>query len=360
MILKIDSDTVNIIIPVYNVEKYLPKCIESAINQTYKNLRIILVDDGSTDSCPLICDEYAKTDERICVIHKENSGSASARNVGIDYIYQNGKGGYIYFLDSDDYIENNLIEKCVNTIEKEKCDFVIFNNIMEDEAGEKVYFVLLKPAVYSFKNDRQRFRYISEIIANGLNGAWSSWNRLFRTDFIINNNLKYPYYRIAEDLVFVMEAALYQTKIATIADTLYHYVQHSNSVMNSTKVMPYDKIIELYSYFEEYTIKNGYGALIKKEGPFIFSRLLLYEISKLNGNLAGKIENFIREIDNEKNLKLVQRWFNEASLHKLKLLKKTGVMNALQICIMADELTDKRLRKNKLYIVLQKMWNSFR
>ena len=114
---------VSIVIPVYNVEAYLKECVDSAIKQTYKNLEIILVDDGATDSCPEICDVYAQSDKRIKVIHRENGGLSAARNTGMDA----STGEYIYFLDSDDYIELKAIEKLVNTIETEKADFVFFD-----------------------------------------------------------------------------------------------------------------------------------------------------------------------------------------------------------------------------------------
>lgn len=105
---------VSIIVPVYNVEKYLEKCIESIINQTYSNLEIVLSDDGSTDNSPSICDEYALKDSRIRVIHKSNGGLSDARNAALDII----SGKYITFIDSDDYIEKEAIEILVNAMTK--------------------------------------------------------------------------------------------------------------------------------------------------------------------------------------------------------------------------------------------------
>ena len=98
---------ISVIIPVYKVEKYLNKCVDSVLNQTYKNLEIILVDDGSPDKCPEICDEYAKKDDRIKIIHKQNGGLSDARNVGIE----KSTGEYITFIDSDDYVDSNYIEQ---------------------------------------------------------------------------------------------------------------------------------------------------------------------------------------------------------------------------------------------------------
>ena len=108
-----ESKLVSVIIPVYNVERYLKKCIDSILNQTYKNLEIILVDDGSTDCSSKICDEYAKNDTRILVIHKANGGQSEARNIGIS----ESKGEYIFFVDSDDYIEYNAIETMLEIAE---------------------------------------------------------------------------------------------------------------------------------------------------------------------------------------------------------------------------------------------------
>ena len=115
---------VTVIIPVYKTEKYLGDCIKSVVEQTYKNLEIILVDDGSPDNCPVICDEWAKKDSRIKVIHKQNGGLSDARNAGID----KSTGEYILFLDSDDYYENhNHIELLCNEDDKNNSDLVCFN-----------------------------------------------------------------------------------------------------------------------------------------------------------------------------------------------------------------------------------------
>ena len=117
---------VSIIIPIYNVEKYLRKCVDSVICQTYKNLEIILVDDGSPDSCPEICDSYVDLDSRIKVIHKQNGGLSDARNTGIDM----SSGEYITFVDSDDYIENDMIEILISTLEENHCDISTCNNLI--------------------------------------------------------------------------------------------------------------------------------------------------------------------------------------------------------------------------------------
>ena len=120
---------ISVIIPVYNVEKYLNKCVDSIVNQTYKNLEIILVDDGSPDNCPQMCDDWSEKDGRIRVIHKMNGGLSSARNAGIDIM----QGQYVMFIDSDDYIELNAVEIMLSNIDKYSCDVCICNNSHVDK-----------------------------------------------------------------------------------------------------------------------------------------------------------------------------------------------------------------------------------
>ena len=120
------SPKISIIVPVYKVEKYIHKCIDSILNQTFKDFELILVDDGSPDNCGKICDEYAKKDSRVIVIHKENGGLSSARNSGLDI----ARGDYIGFVDSDDYIENDMYELLYNLCEENNCDISSCSSII--------------------------------------------------------------------------------------------------------------------------------------------------------------------------------------------------------------------------------------
>ena len=127
-----EEELISVIVPVYNVEKYLEKCIDSIINQTYQNLEIILVDDGSTDGSGKICDEYSRKDNRIKVIHKENGGLSDARNIGI----KNANGGLIGFIDSDDYITENMFEVLQKDLRKYNADISSCDIQNVNEAGE--------------------------------------------------------------------------------------------------------------------------------------------------------------------------------------------------------------------------------
>ena len=128
------NELISVIVPVYNVEEYLPKCIESIINQTYKNLEIILVDDGSTDNSGRICDEYAKKDDRIIVFHKENGGLSDARNCGIDA----ATGDWVQFVDSDDYIHQTMVEKMYSSCKRNQTKLAVCGRVdVNAETGEE-------------------------------------------------------------------------------------------------------------------------------------------------------------------------------------------------------------------------------
>ena len=126
-----ENKLVSVIIPIYNMENFLVKCLDSVRCQSYQNLEIILVDDGSTDKSALLCDCFAEIDSRIYVIHKENGGLGSARNAGLE----RASGEYIYFLDSDDYIEQVLIERAVEALERTESDWCGFWAVREDQKG---------------------------------------------------------------------------------------------------------------------------------------------------------------------------------------------------------------------------------
>ena len=124
---------ISVIIPIYNVEPYLPRCVDSVLNQSYQDIEVILVDDGSPDRCPEICDQYAKNDKRVTVIHKSNGGLSSARNAGLNYLL---KGNYISFLDSDDWLDEDTYSYCMNLIERRNAQAIQFcMRLVSDEAN---------------------------------------------------------------------------------------------------------------------------------------------------------------------------------------------------------------------------------
>ena len=211
----IEKDKISIIVPVYNVEKFLIQCVESITNQTYKNIEIILVDDGSTDNSGKICDELATKDERIKVIHKENAGVSCARNVGMDA----ATGEYLMFPDSDDFLFENSCEVLVNKIKSEKADFVIGNYSNCNEDGtlwEKPVFNKEKYKEFrlSIKDCRDSFFVMNS----------AAWNKIFNHEFILKIGARFAEgYTIAEDAMFTTYCFIKSKKVFYLPDIIYAY-----------------------------------------------------------------------------------------------------------------------------------------
>ena len=227
-------EKISIIVPVYKVEKYLDRCVESIVNQTYKNLEIILVDDGSPDNCPQMCDKWAKKDSRIKVIHKQNGGVSSARNIGLD----NATGEYIQFADSDDYLELNACELLINNMKETNADWVIanFNRI-----GSKFHQTEIIEKVMD--NNFNTFKYMYEKRING-----GIWNKLYLKSLIkfkFNENQK-----ISEDFIFNCEYLQNCRKISFINDYIYNYISNDDSAIHSFSKTCYDDLCLVCDYIE--------------------------------------------------------------------------------------------------------------
>ena len=178
------EDKVTIIVPVYNAEKYLEKCIKSLINQTYNNLEIILIDDGSLDKSWNICNNFAKKDTRIKVYHKENGGVSSARNWGLS----NSSGKYILFVDSDDWLEDNMIEILYREIEEQKVDVSICNFFCNDEKSQKINDKTNNKIISDDRKEKIKYLFEESLFGGYL------WNKLIRKsiigDIVFDENVK--------------------------------------------------------------------------------------------------------------------------------------------------------------------------
>lgn len=268
------SPVISIIVPVYNVEKYLKRCIESIIYQTYKDFEVILINDGSTDRSGLICDEYSKIDKRIKVVHKRNEGVSSARNCGID----STRGKYILFIDSDDYIEKNLLKIISEALEEEYdliyfgyyMDFISENRSLEMKCRNSLY--------YSNKDFLKDYKYFR---GNYLFGY--VWNKLFRAEVIKNNNIYFEINTFPEDLFFTFEAIKKCNKIKSLNYSLYHYIHRNNLTLSKQKRDKYEITKTIYKrtvgFLKEldcYNINAAYveGTHIEDLISYIYSELM--------------------------------------------------------------------------------------
>ena len=233
---------ISIIIPVYKVEKYLEKCIQSVINQTYENLQIILVDDGSPDNCGKICDEYAKKDHRIEVIHKSNGGLSDARNKGLEI----AKGEYIGFVDSDDYIEADMYEVLYNLLKQYNADVSICNFYTVSQGK-----ISIKNADNGI-NEYNRIEILKEILLDK-NIQSYAWNKLYKKELF--DEIKYPIGKKYEDIGTTFYLLEKCNKVVVTGKSEYYYINRQDSIVNnvteSTITDYIELIIQRYDYLEE-------------------------------------------------------------------------------------------------------------
>lgn len=216
---------ISVIIPVYRVEQYLNRCVQSIIKQTYSNLEIILVDDGSNDNCPKLCDHWAKEDDRIFVIHKRNGGLSDARNVGLEA----ATGDYILFVDSDDYIDTNMCSRLVHTAEKHESDMVICSFVWSYPEKNIIQSMLTGNKIQSFSNiELLKIYFINKTVELTV-----AWNKLYRKKlFFTEERIRYPVGRLHEDEFTTFRLIYASKKITIIPDALYYYVQRNASIMS--------------------------------------------------------------------------------------------------------------------------------
>lgn len=244
------NNKISIIIPIYNVEKYLKRCLDSVVNQTYKYIEIILVNDGSPDNCGKICDEYAKIDSRIKVIHKENGGLSSARNAALDIV----SGEYIMFVDSDDWISENSLEQLNEYINMDY-DIINFKFSFVEEKTENI-IEFNGRTENSYECDL--LSYIDKLFSGELD--FFIWNKLYKRDLF--DGVRFPEGRNYEDLATIYKLYFKAKSIIVTDFTLYYYwLGNSNSITsNSTLKNMTDCLVsakEIYEVNRQYLKINN-------------------------------------------------------------------------------------------------------
>ena len=243
---------VSVIVPIYNVENYIEKCLETLVNQTLEDIEIILVNDGSKDNSEVIVKRFLKNyPEKIVYLEKENGGLSDARNYGIPY----AKGEYVAFLDSDDYVEKDMYEKMYTLAKKENSDMVQCNFYWEyiEEQKRKL-------------GDLEEYQNKKEMIVKG---RVEAWNKLIRREVLENPDIRFPKGLRYEDVEFTYKLAPYLEKVSFIDKPFIHYIQRQNSISNSQNERTaeiFDILDNVIKYYKEKNIYEEY----KNELEYIY------------------------------------------------------------------------------------------
>lgn len=316
---------VSIVLPIYNVEKYLNRCVKSVINQSYKNLEIILVDDGSPDNCPVLCDEWAKKDNRIKVVHKKNAGLGYARNTGIE----NATGEYICFFDSDDYIALDTIEKAYNLATKEESDMVVFGFCYVKANGETGKAVIPHTEKTTFSGEEVQNVFLADLIGPDVkNGKqtdlWmSAWACLYSLEMIQKTSWRFVSEReiISEDVYSLLGLYKYVNRVSVLSEALYFYCENAGSLTHTYKPDRYNRIKNFYEACYQLAEESSYGADVKERLSYPYLSNTIAAMKMIVGSdqvKTLKCEQLKQIIDDD----TLQNVLSKANIRKEKKTRK--------------------------------------
>jgi len=312
---------ISVVIPIYKVEKYLEKCVESVVNQTYKNLEIFLVDDGSPDNCPKMCEDWAKKDKRIKVIHKQNGGLSDARNFGIE----KATGDYIMFVDSDDYLDEKICETLLTLSLKYNAEISMCDgcDVYENNPNLNNNLTQNKKIEESVFNKEDLFKML---LKNNIKYFMTAWAKLYKIELF--KTLRYDKGRIHEDEFILHKLINLTNTLAYVNLPYYYYLQREGSIMQSKKEKSYIDTCDAYFDRMKFLVEN---TSLKKEVvrySLRFFKIKYIELSKIKNYKESKskylncFKNFYNLADSKKITDIAFRLFPNLYSFIYKLFKK--------------------------------------
>ncbi|MGN1208104.1 MAG: glycosyltransferase family 2 protein [Christensenellales bacterium] len=298
-----NNPLISIIVPIYKVEKYLEKCVHTITSQTYKNLEIILVDDGSPDNCPVLCDNLAKTDKRIKVIHKTNGGLSDARNVG----FARSTGNFITFVDSDDFLNVNFIEKLYENMSLTGSDMSIcgYEEIHENQEIDINKKETSKVLTFDDNNKFEQLYAKNKVV------FITAWGKLYKRE--IFEEIQYPVGKINED-EFVCHKTLARCKKVCFEDAkYYYYVQRENSIMHQKYTKRnldvfdglYDRILFFKANYPKLTLQAVYDYLVLIiKRYYKFEKSLQKELLEKFDKVYEENKTLLKKLSKKRKMKL--------------------------------------------------------
>ncbi|MHC1681566.1 MAG: glycosyltransferase family 2 protein [Clostridiaceae bacterium] len=298
--------SISIIVPVYKVEAYLHRCINSILSQTLYDFELILVDDGSPDNCGNICDEYALEDNRVKVIHKSNGGLSAARNAGIEV----ATGDYIGFIDSDDWVEDEMYKNMYEAAIKNEADLVVCNysRVFKDKVINN-YLKLTDENIdiSEIGLDEYFYRYFFRYVH-----GYESWNKLYKREIIISNNLRFEEKKeeiFSEDLLFNLYLLCHVHKISSLQNSFYNYLQREGSLMNSPRPNLAVQYATLLEKFHTYSNLERKDEDISDILPILYMTLIKdgITVSSTYSNDLNIMKNIISNISDKRKFMIMMR-----------------------------------------------------
>ena len=307
-------DKISIVVPVYNVEKYIERNLESLVNQTYKNIEIIVVNDGSPDNSQEVIDKFKKKYPKIKSYIKENGGLSDARNYGI----AKATGKYIMFVDSDDYVEKNIVEALYNSIKENKSDIAICDIYDNYETSNRndIYKNYIPKSFCDIYTDKLQ-----------LLNRFCAWNKLFNIELFKDKNMRFAKNKIYEDLRLIPKLYLKANKISYVNKPLYHYIIRDNSIMTSSNIQKNLDIIsgfeDLISYFKKEKKYSEFKEELEYlivDHLYIATLVRVIKMSKAKG-ITENIKPFLKYIKQNNINTKNNKYLNHLSKGKKLVLK---------------------------------------
>lgn len=324
---------ITIVVPVYKVEEYLPRCVESILNQTYKDWVLLLVDDGSPDNCPKLCEKYAEEDNRIFVIHQKNGGLSAARNTGLNWFYEQNNSDYITFLDSDDWLHPRYLEILLNGIVKNNvkisvCNYERVTKEIPHKTFNDVNYELTTPEDF-LVNHSWQYNY--------------AWNKIYHKS--VFEDARYPVGKNFED-TFTTYKVLYKCKKIAYTDLpLYYYLRNENGISrspwNTSELVIFDAMEEQMKFYKE----KGFEKAFEKEFE-LFVHHHAYQIVRIKENKADFKKNKAILKDIKKTLrKYLKENKDKFNVHNMTYSYEAAYPFIMKLYALGSKLKAKLLRK---------------
>lgn len=324
--------TISVIVPVYNAQKYIHRCVDSILAQTFSDFELILVDDGSPDNCGAICDEYAAKDSRIRVIHQENGGVSKARNAALEIM----NGEYVAFCDSDDYWLSDFLKQMIACADEYCADMVLSNYTAVDERDSVLWRKKNDSGLVCVSEENNRVNYIiCKVLGKGV--GWEVCIKLFRSKIIREKQIRFctTCDNYAEDAGFILQFCLYATRIyGSDYDGYRYFIRPTSMVQSSKGIAKINEKNEVSAYFGKFYFNEIKSERLRALYPIIHYRLTCGEYEKLL--YTGKWTQIISAVQKVHNIEWYNNQVKGLSTCKKYLVEQYGFLEANQAIILSD------------------------